>query len=895
PSIIAGLLQGNNNNVFIVNPSGVIVTESGSINANKFGISTSAIDTDTLNAFKEANEDNTLASFSPVFKSNSTRGDIINKGSINAGNVKLVGNRVILQAGVNLQEDGKIGVNKINTNNINIEGNTINIDVATLENNPTLNLKANKDGNLYLSATGYYYNTNAWNNTYSSFTNIKDTHNQYISIGSDVDWWHFAKGWNEYDLNNEEVGKAFRETASEYRLTNNIDFGANCDSKGNCTGQNYANYWIDFNDDGIKQDDERTSMMIGYYLYKGVSGGPSLLIDKSFNKAFNGQGYTLKNINIDTSKIENARNVGIFATVGNGAKFSNINIDYGNGGIKALEEYSIGVGGFVGMATLGSGEIEFSNITLKNISSIETVKNPKYANGGYSGYLEIGGFLGSSSKTTIDSINVSNVAIDKIGTIKRGGDIDAYLGGFTPSAKGKFNNISITNVGSIISSTPDDFYEVGRGSGFGNISGEGSNIIIKNINFIDGSGFGSASGEFSNIKISNIGKLVGSHYGFVEIGGFGGSASGKFDNISISNIGSIIGGSGFATLINGGKFSNISISDIGSISGDNSGRGLYVGGFAGKIDGGTFENISISNIGDIIINSSRGVYANAGGFAGKINGGTFKNISINNIGDIKAFGGTDIDEVSAGGFVGTIYGKNPVFENIVLNGIGSIEAVDMEKETDSECSICTGSGIIDATAGGFAGFVFTSKDTPAKFSNIYIKFKEGATIKTSGKDNSNDIDPWESAVGQFIGVAGDYTEESTTHSDTGIQQDNINLYYSSNSEIKDLEEIGKKYTKFEIIGNPITTSNNLDNFNQDVKDGITSIKEDAKGNLIFTNDSSVTEPTIIPPTSNQDTYLNTKDTYTKIDLEGNNFSKEILDLILKDFYNEKIIIDLQKS
>ncbi|WP_121764749.1 filamentous hemagglutinin N-terminal domain-containing protein, partial [Helicobacter burdigaliensis] len=68
PSKIAGLLEGNNNNIFIVNPSGVIVTETGSINANRFVASTTPIDETTLNNFKNANQQGKLASFSPVFK-----------------------------------------------------------------------------------------------------------------------------------------------------------------------------------------------------------------------------------------------------------------------------------------------------------------------------------------------------------------------------------------------------------------------------------------------------------------------------------------------------------------------------------------------------------------------------------------------------------------------------------------------------------------------------------------------------------------------------------------------------------------------------------------------------------------------------------------------------------
>ncbi|MFG5142461.1 hypothetical protein O8I45_11620, partial [Campylobacter lari] len=162
----------------------------------------------------------------------------------------------------------------------------------------------------YLSATGYYYNPTRKYNEFKNINNkIKKTYNQYISIGSDVDWWHFAKGWSE----NED----FRNNVAEdtFKLTNDIDFGANC-KNGVCSGQNYANYWVDLNGDGKKDANEYTNMMVG-------SG-------EFFTKTFDGQGFTLKNINID---ITNWGSVGIFASASSGANFKNINVDYMGGGI----------------------------------------------------------------------------------------------------------------------------------------------------------------------------------------------------------------------------------------------------------------------------------------------------------------------------------------------------------------------------------------------------------------------------------------------------------------------------------------------------------------------------------------------------------------------------------
>ncbi|WP_415578428.1 filamentous hemagglutinin N-terminal domain-containing protein, partial [Helicobacter burdigaliensis] len=93
-SILAGILNGGNNNIFLVNPSGVLVTESGSINANRFVASTSAMSDADINKFRASDS----ASFSPVFKPNK-QGDIINKGNINANKVLLIGNNVRIDGG----------------------------------------------------------------------------------------------------------------------------------------------------------------------------------------------------------------------------------------------------------------------------------------------------------------------------------------------------------------------------------------------------------------------------------------------------------------------------------------------------------------------------------------------------------------------------------------------------------------------------------------------------------------------------------------------------------------------------------------------------------------------------------------------------------------------------
>ncbi|EAJ0349269.1 filamentous hemagglutinin N-terminal domain-containing protein, partial [Campylobacter lari] len=231
-STIAGILNAKGNNVFLINPNGVIITKTGTTNANRFVASTSSMDSKSMQEFA----DGKLAynTFSPVFKPNG--GNVVNMGTINAKNITLQGNKVMLSADISWDDkNNKIKFNQITADNIDLKGNEVYVDISTINSN-NLTTEAKNKGIAYLSATGYYDNpTRKYNNIVFTNKGVMDkTYNQYISIGSDLDWWYFAKGWNE----NED----FRNTASGYRLTNNIDFKAS-------NGQNYANYWVDLNGD----------------------------------------------------------------------------------------------------------------------------------------------------------------------------------------------------------------------------------------------------------------------------------------------------------------------------------------------------------------------------------------------------------------------------------------------------------------------------------------------------------------------------------------------------------------------------------------------------------------------------------------------------------------------
>ncbi|HEC1752089.1 TPA: filamentous hemagglutinin N-terminal domain-containing protein, partial [Campylobacter lari] len=279
-SMIEGLLNAGGNNVFLINPNGVIITKTGTINANRFVASTSSMSNGEMWKFADMKTLEQGLSFSPIFKPHKA-GNVVNMGNINAQNVTLQGNKVMLSADTSWDDKMKNQTGIISANEINLQGNEVYVDVGNINGDQLKSLKIqgsngnNFKGSMYLNASGYYYNPSSFK-VFDKYTNTNNNFKvyKYVGIGSDLDWWHFAKGWNE----NKE---GFRDTASEYRLTNDIDFKAS-------SGQNYANYCID----GYGC----TNMIVGYKSHV-YNENWEIIVDNSFsNKTFDGQGFALKNI-----------------------------------------------------------------------------------------------------------------------------------------------------------------------------------------------------------------------------------------------------------------------------------------------------------------------------------------------------------------------------------------------------------------------------------------------------------------------------------------------------------------------------------------------------------------------------------------------------------------------
>ncbi|AJC86380.1 two-partner secretion domain-containing protein [Campylobacter sp. RM16704] len=426
-STIAGLLNANGNNVFLINPNGVIITKTGTINANRFVASTSSLNNADYTTFKNLTYEN-AHTFSPVFKPNKL-GNVVNMGNIKANNVLLIGNKVDIQG-------GKLGNANSTTH---LVGNNVYIDADSANLNSTINVTAIQNGyiqrqmnkfandnynftnNVNINKVNYTDSANTTHNGISSnFKKVLTIGNMENEKANATEWFYFAKGWNE------SIG--YTQSVDEFRLVGNVDFSGN-------QGQNYANYCID----GLGC----TSMIVGF--------------SNTFDKTFDGQGYTLKNINIDTSSLNNKPYfVGIFGSTNN-ATFKNINVDYMGGGIKTTDG------------------------------------------------ARVGGFAGYASGT------FSNISLNNIGNISNSGKYDSYTGGFAGFAYGIFSNISLNNIGNISSSNSYD----ARAGGFAGSINSFLSITFKNIYIffnpnmsisIDGGKFfgdkyGSANPTFDNVHI----------------------------------------------------------------------------------------------------------------------------------------------------------------------------------------------------------------------------------------------------------------------------------------------------------------------------------------------------------------------------------------------------------
>ncbi|WP_333953979.1 filamentous hemagglutinin N-terminal domain-containing protein [Campylobacter jejuni] len=391
-STIDGLLNATGNNVYLINPNGVVIGKSGTINANKFGVSTSSIDSKAMQEFADRSTFESPV-FSPKFTAN--KGNVINMGNIKANDVLIIRNEV-----GNVGADGVGNFNLQDNGKVQFVGDKVKVNVGSIKNANSIIVSAQTAATLGQSTTDVYKNnTNNLDSrvqaqNYNGLTNYLQTiqMTKKTTIANVEDWAYFAKGINE--------GKTGMKSVDTFDLISDIDFGANCNSEGVCTGQNYANFNVAGN-----SELQGVNMIVGK--------------DDShvFYANFNGNGHTLSNINIDTTVRNDINNAGLFGYIGddnsNNSVIKDLTVDYKGGGIKSN---GYNAGGFTGN-TYGT----FTNISLNNIGNID--------GGNY-----IGGFAGEVG----DDDKFINISLNNIGNMSGNSKLGTYVGGFI----GYLRNIS---------------------------------------------------------------------------------------------------------------------------------------------------------------------------------------------------------------------------------------------------------------------------------------------------------------------------------------------------------------------------------------------------------------------------------------------------------------------
>ncbi|WP_419761148.1 filamentous hemagglutinin N-terminal domain-containing protein [Helicobacter pullorum] len=556
-SKILGKLNGNNHNIYLVNPSGVLIGKGASINANKF-VASNTIDENTLNQFKnKSNIDSTaITSFSPVYKPN--KGNVVNLGTINANHIVLIGNEVRNQAII--KENGKETIitgsfsgyddknpnSKIQNDSITLVGNIVDINIDTgMIDTKQVWIAAKDKARINQSTSDIYFNGNrlVGNNAlktsndlnasniewiaYNGITNPKSIET-YASIKDITDWYYFANGWNNIKNNMKDI--------QNFELINNIDFSkgnkiclkANCDTQNGIEGVDYFTFSGNYADPNEKKEEIEgisdkgiiktpsfygDSMIVGSGGYDGFSN--------SFVANFNGNGHTLSNIDIDMDEQYVARHMlGVFGVIGEiigdhdrSVTIQNLIVDtininsnnryMGNKSGSGIDggTYAGGLVGYVGDMVANYpklGLINFENIVVSNVEIVS--KN---------GYSEVylGGFAGNISAGSVSNIFVNNVKGIKATTYRNGSSWSVNLGGFAgrlhvvKDAK----NIVLNGMGNITNDEYDFWDSMG---GFvGRSEGNLSNIYVY---FKPNSVFVVSNGPYARSDISIFGKFENS-------------------------------------------------------------------------------------------------------------------------------------------------------------------------------------------------------------------------------------------------------------------------------------------------------------------------------------------------------------------------------------------------
>lgn len=425
-SQILGTLNGGTNNVYIVNPSGVLVGEGATINANKFGVSTIPMGIDAINTFSVDD------SFSPVFNAN--KGDVVNMGTIKANEIVLVGNKVENIKGT-LQAD-----------KVDIKGDKVYLEDFGIN---STHLKAE------IGSEGFFkYEVKDVYDAYKDDSNLVDNYEftgtattngnfkEYLYIGSQSasneeminSWKGFAKLVNEGifgELKFKDVYLGKDIDFAGASTINPVGFGNGF--VGNFYGNNHtlSNIQIDVAD----------KTYVGLFGY--IKGGSvqNLTIDGlqfpkyAFSyKYLGGLAGHIENGTFNNISLKNLGNIGVAKYAGGFAGMTQGNVIFENIVLNDLEEISGShAGGFAGWINDGT----FNNIILNNIEKISVSATHKYIfTGGFTGYAGAGTY--------------KNIILNNIGEISANGtasldEKSIYAGGFVGNIENG-SNIANSNI-----------------------------------------------------------------------------------------------------------------------------------------------------------------------------------------------------------------------------------------------------------------------------------------------------------------------------------------------------------------------------------------------------------------------------------------------------------------
>ena len=498
-SQILGNLNGNGNNIYLVNPSGVLIGQNASINANKF-VASNTIDDTTLNNFKnKVNDTNAITTFSPVFKPN--KGNIVNLGSIRAREIVLIGNEVRNQAII--KENGKETIitgsfsgyddknpnSKTKNDSITLVGNIVDINIDTgMIDTKQVWIAAKDKARINQSTSDIYFNGNrlVGNNAlktsndlnasniewiaYNGITNPKSIET-YASIKDITDWYYFANGWNYmFDVNgdgkidsNDGYGFNGMSEIKDFELINDIDFSkgnkiylkANCDTQNGIEGVDYFKFSGNYADPNGKKEKIFRSRYgiineIDTFYGDSMMVGESIRLQdygyggNSFSANFNGNNHTLSNVNIDTithlETLPHIEAIGIFGGTNTGYWKGNEYFDFPS---------------------------IIKNLVIDNIDiNVKRASNP----------LIVGGLIGFKyGSVSIDNIILNDINIFNNAVGDTGGLIGRTLGG----EEHTISNIILNNIGTISQKKPKDDNSSGGGGAVGGFAGS----IESDINF----------------------------------------------------------------------------------------------------------------------------------------------------------------------------------------------------------------------------------------------------------------------------------------------------------------------------------------------------------------------------------------------------------------------------